>query len=149
MSITRTLTVAAAAVAALSLAACEADTTAGSESPTGTTATSQERSQAPAAATAEPAAAAPEIDEDKIAEMAYLSTVKEYTYPSTEEALMVGHMACALLDNGTTASELALEVLVADEPVVPGFLNDELPNFYGAAIGTFCQEHGWQLGVTF
>ena len=149
MSITRTLTIAAAAVAALSLTACEADTTAGSESPTGATETSQKRSQAPATGTAEPAAAAPEIDDDKIAEMAYLSTVKEYTYPSREEAVMVGRMACALLDNGTTAQELAMEVLVADEPVVPGFLNDELPNFYGAAIGTFCQEHGWQIGVTF
>lgn len=149
MSITRTLTVAAAVVAALSLAACEADTTAGSESLTGATETSQARSQAPETATVEPADTSPEIDYDKIAEMAYMATVEEYTYPSREEALMVGRMACALLDNGTTASELAMEVVMADGPVVPGFRNDELPHFYGAAIGTFCQEHGWQLGLDF
>lgn len=154
MSITRTLTVAAAAVAALSLAACASDTTSGSESPTGATATSQERSQAPATTTVEPAAAAPEttapeIDYDKIAEMAYMSTVEEYTYPSREEALQVGYAACALLSTGSTPEDLAYEVLTARGTIAPGFRNDELPYFYGAAMGSLCQEHGWQLGLDF
>lgn len=151
MSITRTLTIAAAAVAALSLTACESATTAGGESPTGATATSQKRSQTPATTTVEPVAAAPEvttretapeIDFDKIAEMAFLSTVSDYQSPSDEAALMVGRATCSLLDGGSTPDTLAYELMLADGPVVPGFLNDELPHFYGAAMGSLCPEYG-------
>ena len=139
------------AAAALGLSACASPEGPGGAEVADTSTATQSAIQAPESATVEPAAetAAPSLSQDDLAEMAYMATVGEYTYPSREEAVMVGRMACALLDNGTTAQELALEVLVADGPVVPGFLNDELPNFYGAAIGTFCQEHGWQIGVTF
>ena len=146
MSITRTLTIAAAAVAALSLAACEAGTTSGSESPTGATATSQERSQAPATTAVEPAAAPVETYEapsqEEIAERAFLMTVSDYQSPSDEASLMVGRATCALLAEGSTPETLGYEVMVATEPIAPGFLNDELPYFYGAAMGSLCPEYG-------
>lgn len=83
---------------------------------------------------------APSLDE--IAERAFLSTVSDYQSPSDEASLMVGRATCELLDEGSTPDTLALELMVADGPVVPGFINDELPYFYGAAMGSLCPEYG-------
>lgn len=144
------------AAAALGLTACATpeglDATEAADT---STTTSSVTAEAPEARTVEPAAASvaeePE-DEfdlqstlDEIAERAFLNTVAPYTYPSEDEALMVGYATCALLSTGSTPETLAYELLVADGPVVPGFSNDELPHFYGAAMGSLCPEYGEQF----
>lgn len=141
------------AAAALGLTACASpDGLDAADAADTSTANSSVTADAPEARTVEPAAASvaeePEDEYDvqstldEIAERAYLSTVAPYTYPSEEDALMVGYATCALLSAGSTPETLAYELLVADGPVVPGFLNDELPHFYGAAMGSLCAEYG-------
>lgn len=138
---TRKIAAALAAAAALGLSACA--------SPEGGTSTATQRAtQAPGSATVERATApaetykAPSLSLDEIAERAFLNTVSEYRSPSDAASLMVGRATCELLDEGSTPDTLAYELLVADGPVVPGFSNDELPHFYGAAMGALCPEHG-------
>ena len=133
------------AAAALGLSACASpDGLGGAEAADTSTAPTHTTTEAPAARTVEPATAetyeAPSLDE--IAEQAYMNTVAPYTYPSEEDALMVGYATCALLNTGSTPETLAYELMVADGPVVPGFSNDELPHFYGAAMGALCPEYG-------
>lgn len=148
MKISRPAAALAAAALALSLSACVADPEPPAEVPEASTsslsaAPTTSRSVSPAA-TVEPAIDTEELRES-VAERAYLSTVEDYTYPSTESALMVGRAACSLLDGGATPEELAAEVIMATEPVIPGYRNSELPNFYGAAMGSLCQEHMYLL----
>ena len=140
MKITRTLAVAAAAVAAVALSACEAPESAKAGSSSGTaTATAAQRTVEPASAPTE-TYEAPTLDE--IAERAFLNTVSDYQSPSDEASLMVGRATCTLLDGGSTPETLSYELMLADGPVVPGFSNDELPFFYGAAMGSLCPEYG-------
>ena len=142
----RTALAALTAAAAIVLPGCAAPQgDGGAASTTATHTASQARTEAPS-----PANEATEGDAttykapslDEIAERAYLNAVSDYQSPSDEEALMVGRATCALLDGGSTPEALAYEVLTATEPVVPGFLNDELPFFYGAAMGSLCAEYG-------
>lgn len=134
------------AAAALGLSACASpEGLGGAEAADTSTARTNTTTEAPAAPTVEPAVAEePEesYDLDAIAERAYMNTVAPYTYPSEDEALMVGYATCALLNTGSTPETLAYELMVADGPVVPGFSNDELPHFYGAAMGALCPEYG-------
>ena len=143
------------AAAALGLSACASpEGLGGAEAADTSTARTNTTTEASAARTVEPATAAvteePEssydfqADLEDIAERAYLNTVAPYTYPSEDEALMVGYATCALLNTGSTPATLAAELLYADGPVVPGFSNDELPHFYGAAMGSLCPEYGEQ-----
>lgn len=137
---TRKIAAALVAAAALGLSACA--------SPEGTADTST----APTYMTAEsePAVIADASEEsydfeaelNAIVEQVYLDAVAEYAYPSEEDALLVGYAACSLLDGGGTPATLAYELAVADSPVVPGFSNDDLPFFYGAAMGSLCPEYG-------
>lgn len=141
------------AAAALGLSACASpEGLDGAEAADTSTANSRVTTEAPEAATVkpEPAAATEEpeasydfqSDLEGVAERAYLNAVAPYTYPSEEDALMVGYATCALLGTGSTPATLAAELLYADGPVVPGFSNDELPYFYGAAMGALCPEYG-------
>lgn len=144
---TRKIAAILAAAAALGLSACASpEGLVGAETADTSTANARVMTGAPEAATVDSAPAAVTEDFqselDKIAERAYLKTVAPYTYPSEEDALMVGYAACALLDGGSTPATLAAELVFADGPVWPGFLNDELPHFYGAAMGSLCAEYG-------
>lgn len=134
---------AAAAIAVTGCAAPQGDYSAASTTETSTTARALTEAPSPANEAAVSDAStyeAPSLDE--IAERAFLSTVSDYQSPSDEASLMVGRATCELLDEGSTPDTLALELMVADGPVVPGFINDELPYFYGAAMGSLCPEYG-------
>ena len=134
---------AAAAIAVTGCAAPQGDGSAASTSMSPTASQALREAPSPAneaAASAATTYKAPSLDE--IAERAFLSTVSDYQSPSNEASLMVGRATCELLDEGSTPDTLAYELMLADGPVVPGFLNDELPHFYGAAMGSLCPEHG-------
>ena len=134
---------AAAAIAVTGCAAPQGDYSSASTTATSTTARALTDAPSPANEAAVSDAStykAPSLDE--IAERAFLNTVSDYQSPSNEASLMVGRATCTLLDGGSTPDTLAYELLLADEPVVPGFLNDELPHFYGAAMGSLCPEYG-------
>ena len=135
------------AAAALGLSACASpDSLDGTQAAETSTTPTHMTTETPEPRTVEPVAdAATEEVYDfqaDIAEQAYMDTVAPYTYPSKEDALMVGYATCALLNTGSTPATLAAELMFADDPVVPGFLNDELPHFYGAAMGSLCPEYG-------
>lgn len=150
MSKTRKTLIGLTAATALSVAACAAPADTADGSAANATPASHSATQESATAAVEPVAEPePELDHDAIAEMAYMATVDEFTYPSREEAILLGRTACALMDQGTTAQELVMEAVTTSGPVVPGFKNEELARFYGAAVGTFCQQHGGQLGIEF
>lgn len=142
---------AAAAIAVTGCAAPQGDDSAASTTATPTT--SQALTDAPSPAneavvsdaTSAQVEDAAEWSSDDIAEAAYLDTVSGYTYPSTDDALMVGWATCALLATGSTVEDLGMEVMTARGTIVPGFSNDELPYFYGAAIGALCPEYRYQL----
>lgn len=150
----RTTLAALTAAAAIAVTGCAAPQGDGSAvattvSPTTSQALTEAPSRANEAAvsdaTSTPVEAASGWSSDDIAEAAYLDTVSEYTYPSTDDALMVGWATCALLATGSTVEDLGMEVLTAQGTIVPGFSNDELPYFYGAAIGALCPEYRYQL----
>lgn len=150
----RTKLAALTAAAAIVLPGCAAPQGDGSAvATTASPTTSQALTEAPSPvneaaegdATSTPVEAASEWSSDDIAEAAYLNTVSDYTYPSTDDALMVGWATCALLATGSTVEDLGMEVLTARDTIVPGFSNDELPYFYGAAIGALCPEYSYQL----
>lgn len=151
MRSTRTTSLAVLAAALLALGACAAP-----GGPGAPTATSGPSSATTEAAVVQPVAeetSTPEPEPSLTAEdlevMAFMGTIQDagVRYPSEDQAVMVGRMACHLLDEGATAMGLAMEVVEATEPVVPGFDNDDLPPLYGAAIGSMCQQHMWQLGL--
>ena len=150
----RTTLAALTAVAAIAVTGCAApqgDDSAASTTATQTSSEALTDAPSPASGTAEgdatPAAvgSTPEWSSDDIAEAAYLDTVSGHTYPSTDDALLVGWATCALLSTGSTVEDLGMEVLTATSTIVPGFVNDELPYFYGAAIGALCPEYRYQL----
>lgn len=143
MTTTRTLAALAgiATIGILGACAAPADTS----EPATASATASSATASPATVEREATPSTPMFSQKELEEAAYLGTVEKYTYPSEEEALLLGRSACALLDQGTTAQQLAMEVILADDVLVPGFVNDDLPGFYGAAIGSMCQQHMWQL----
>lgn len=146
---TRKIAAALVAAAALGLSACASpDGLGGTRAVDTSTTPTHTTTKAFSARTVEPAAekGSPKVTSlDEIAERAFLSTVADYQSPSDEASLMVGRATCTLLDGGSTPDTLAYELMVADGPVVPGFLNDELPFFYGAAMGSLCAEYGEQF----
>lgn len=144
----RTALVAASAAALMAVSACAAPAgVEGTSTPTVAPEAAQSEMTAQQA-TVEPQPEPqpePAPSGDDLAERAYLSTVGDMTYPSTEDALVVGWATCALLATGSTVEDLGMEVLTAQGTIVPGFVNDELPYFYGAAIGALCPEYRYQL----
>lgn len=146
----RTALVAASAAALMAISACAAPAgVEGTSTPTVAPEAAQGEMTAQQA-TVEPQPEpqpepAPAPSGDDLAERAYLSTVGDKTYPSTDDALMVGWATCALLATGSTVEDLGMEVMTARGTIVPGFVNDELPYFYGAAIGALCPEYRYQL----
>ena len=88
----------------------------------------------------------PEIDEDELKKIVYLSQVSEFNPPSDDDALIVAYSTCALLNSGSSVEELILEVVLAgDNRIVDWVSNDDLPAIQGAAIGTHCPQHMDQL----
>lgn len=142
----RTTLVAASAAVLMAISACAAPAgVEGTSTPTVAPEAAQSEMEAQQATVEPQTEPAPAPSGDELAERAYLSTVGDMTYPSTEDALMVGWATCALLATGSTVEDLGMEVVTAQGTIVPGFVNDELPFFYGAAIGALCPEYRYQL----
>ena len=88
----------------------------------------------------------PEIDEDELKKIVYLSQVSEFNPPSDDDALIVAYSTCALLNSGSSVEDLILEVVLAgDDRIIDWVSNDDLPAIQGAAIGTHCPQHMDQL----
>lgn len=133
---------AALAAGALSLGACstpveaEADATA-----TPTTSTAERVAKADSVATSQ--AVMPPAISESISDRAYLETIEEAgIYLDRDEALLVGDVVCAFLDDGGDPYALiaGLAMNPYDRPI-PTVSNEDLPSVMGAAIGALCPRH--------
>lgn len=135
---------AALAAGALSLGACSAPTESEADATTtSSTTTSAVEQVAEADSVTTSQGIAPPESQGSASDRAYLETIEEAgIYLDRDEALLVGDVVCAFLDDGGDPYALiaGLAMNPYDRPI-PTVSNEDLPSVMGAAIGALCPRH--------